>query len=388
MAISTQPNSPEEGKPGGNVAFASQPKPASQLRAPRDSRGSSRSNLLAALVIGVLAVVLGFVVGRLNPLLTGATSVEGDQVDALFGVLLGIGTAVFVVVQGGLIYSIIRFRAREGDDDAPAVHGNVGLEILWTAVPAAIVTGLALYSYATLASIEAPAPDAITVQVTGRQFAWDFYYPDRNVHSPDLHVPLGLQAHLVMKSDDVIHSFWVPDFRLKKDVMPDRLTELRFTPDKAGSYPVVCSRLCGAGHAYMRANVIVQPENEFTTWLYQQQTGATVQAGGQPASPAEAGKAVFLQNNCGACHTLKDANATGKVGPALDGIGAAAANITKDPGYHGKATDAAGYIRESIVEPNAYIVPGFSPNVMPQNFGQTIPAKDLDNLVQYLLSQK
>jgi cytochrome c oxidase subunit 2 len=359
------------------VTYPSQPTPASQPRAPEDPRALARSNRVAALGIGVLAVVLGFLAGRFNPLLTGSTASEGVKVDALFSVLLGIGTATFVVVQGGLLYSIIRFRQKSDDD-----------EILWTAIPAAIVTGLAVYSYATLANIEAPAPDAITVQVTGRQFAWAFYYPDRDVHSPELHVPLGLQVHLVMHSDDVIHAFWVPDFRVKKDVMPDRVTEVRFTADKAGTYPIVCSRLCGAGHAVMRSNVVVQPENDFTTWLYAQQTGATVQAGGQPASPVAAGKAVFEQNNCGACHTLKDANAAGNVGPDLNGIGTSAAKTIKDPGYKGKATDAASYIRESIVEPNAYVVPKYSPNVMPQNFGQTISAKDLDNLVQYLLSQK
>jgi cytochrome c oxidase subunit 2 len=371
------------------VSYASQPTPASQPRAPKDPRALARSNWVAALGIGILAVVLGFLAGRFNPLLTGSTASEGAKVDALFSVLLGIGTATFVVVQGGLLYSIIRFRQKsDDDDDAPAVRGNVGLEILWTAIPAVIVTGLAVYSYATLANIETPAPDAITVQVTGRQFVWDFYYPDRDVHSPELHVPLGLQVHLVMHSDDVIHAFWVPDFRVKKDVMPDRVTEVRFTADKAGTYPVVCSRLCGVGHAFMRSNVVVQPENDFTTWLYAQQTGATVQAGGQSAGPAAAGKAVFEQNNCGACHTLKDANAAGKVGPELDGIGASAAKTIKDPGYKGKATDAASYIRESIVEPNAYVVPNYPPNVMPQNFGQTISAEDLDNLVQYLLSQK
>ena len=371
------------------MSYASQQSPASRPRAPEDPKALARSNWMAALGIGALAVVLGFLAGRFNPFMTGSTSSEGVEVDALFSVLLGIGTAIFVVVQGALIYSIVRFRQKpEDDDDVPAVRGHVGLEILWTAVPAAIVTGLAVYSYATLASIETPAPDAITVQVTGRQFAWDFYYPDRDVHARELHVPLGLQVHLEMRSEDVIHAFWVPNFRVKKDLMPDRVTDLRFTADKAGTFPIVCSRLCGTGHAYMTSNVVVEPQNDFVTWLYAQQTGATVQAGGQTPSPGAAGKAVFVQNNCGACHTLKDANAAGKVGPDLDGIGRAAESIIKDPAYKGKATDAASYIRESIVEPNAFVMPNFPPNVMPQNYGQTLPAKDLEDLVQYLLSQK
>lgn len=348
---------------------------------------NTRPNRVAAIAIGLSAVILGVLMGIFNPLLNNSTAAEGAAVDVLFSLLLGIGTTVFVVVQGALLYSIIRFRSRSDDEeDGPPVRGNVPLEIVWTAIPAAIVTGLSLFSYGVLANIELPQPDAMTVQVTARQFAWDFYYPDRDVHSPQLYVPRGRQVHLVMRSADVIHAFWVPDFRVKKDLMPDRTTEARFTADKVGTYPVVCSRLCGVGHAFMRSNVVVQEPNDFYNWLYQQQTGRSV-AGGAGNAPVD-GKAVFQKYGCAACHQLSDAGAAGQVGPSLNGIGTKAAAVLGMSHYHGQAKDVLGFIHESIVDPNAYVEQGFQPNVMPQDFGKQMTDQKLNALVQYLAGQK
>jgi cytochrome c oxidase subunit 2 len=339
------------------------------------------------IIIGLLAVVLGVLTGIVNPLLNHSTATGGAEVDSLFSLMLGVATTVFVVVQGVLLYSIVRFRSRsDAEEDGPPVRGNVPLEIVWTAIPAALVTGLALFSYTTLAATELPLPGAMTVQVTARQFSWDFYYPDRDVHSPQLYVPRGRQVHLVMHSVDVIHAFWVPDFRVKKDLMPDRTTEARFTANTNGTYPIVCSRLCGVGHAFMRSSVVVQEPNDFYNWLYQQQTGHTA-AGGNATATVD-GKAVFQQYGCAVCHTLAAAGAAGQVGPSLDGIGTKAASIIKEAGYHGQAKDAAGFIKESIVSPNAYVAPGFQPNVMPQDFGKQMSAQQLDALVQYLAGQK
>ena len=348
---------------------------------PPSAGPDNRSNWTAAVIIGLVSIGMGFVAGYFNPFLSHSPAEGGAQVDRLFGVLLGVGTTIFFIVQGALIYSIVRFRRTSNDDEeeGAAFHGNVPMEIVWTAIPAVLVTALAIYSYAVLVSTETPQPDAIIVQVTGRQFAWDFYYPDRDLHSAELHVPRGRQVLLKMRSDDVIHAFWVPDFRIKKDLMPDRETELRFTADKDGTYPVVCSRLCGVGHAYMRSNVIVQEPNDYYAWLYQQQTGA--QAPVNAADPAAVGRQLFQQYGCNACHTLADANASGQVGPNLNGIATKAGSMV--PGE-----SAEQYLRESIVKPNAYIVPGYQANIMPQNFADRISQQELDALVKYLLMQK
>jgi cytochrome c oxidase subunit II len=292
-----------------------------------------------------------------------------------------------VIVQGGLIYSILRFRAKATDtEDAAPVRGHSILEIVWTAIPAGIVTTLAILSYATLTTTEAAQPDALVVQVTARQFAWDFYYPHRDVHSPELHVPRGQQVLLQMVSKDVIHAFWIPDFRINKDVMPDRMTEVRFTGDKDGTYPIVCSRICGVGHAFMRSNAIVQEQADFDTWLGQQAGTAAVAASGNDTTAAA--RQLFNEQGCNACHTLAAAQAAGKVGPDLDHMATEAANRIKDPSYKGQAKTPEDYIKESIVSPNAYITPGYQANIMPQDFGKRLTDQQINTLVQYLAAQK
>ncbi len=341
----------------------------------------------AFIAIGLAAVVIGVLIGFWNPLMNNAASVEGSIVDRLFGTMLGVATAIFVVVEAGLLYFIITGR-RRGDDDEDeglSFHGNTNLEIVWTAIPAALVTLTALGSYAVLSFIEQPQRNALRIEVTGQQFAWSFYYPSLDVTSSELHVPVGQQVLLELHSKDVIHQFWIPAYRVKKDVMPDRVTQLTFTANRAGTFPIVCTKVCGAGHALMRSQVVAQASDEYDAWLADQANGATQLASSDPLAK---GRQVFDQNGCNACHKLTDAKAGGAVGPNLDGLGERAAKTITDPGYKGQAKDAEGYIRESIVQPNAYIAPGFQPNIMPQGFGQQISAADLDALVKYLAAQK
>jgi cytochrome c oxidase subunit 2 len=329
-------------------------------------------------VIGLVSVVGGFLVGLWNPLLNNSTTTEGARVDVLFALMLGIGTTIFLIVNGALLYSVIRFRSRSDDDEGVASHGHMGLEILWTAIPAAIVTGLSLYSYIVLAVNEQEDPYALNVELTARQFGWEFYYPQEDVRSSDLHLPRGQQVLLKMRSADVVHAFWVPEFRMKKDLMPDRITEVRFTPDRNGTYPIVCSRICGVGHAFMRSNVVVEDASAFNNWLAQQSAGQAALASGDPLA---AGRALYQRYGCNACHVLGDANATGQVGPGLDGIGTRAAGIV--PGQ-----SAEDYLREAIVDPNVHIVGGYQPNVMPQDYDARMSDQELEAMVQYLLLQK
>jgi cytochrome c oxidase subunit 2 len=169
----------------------------------------------------------------------------------------------------------------------------------------------------------------------------------------------------------VIHSFWVPEFRLKSDAVPGLTTKIRLTPDRIGHYQVVCAELCGIGHSTMRQNVRVVPSGEFTAWLDAQKQAA---GGGGGAAPAGGGAkpdgaAVFADNGCASCHTLKPANATGTVGPDLDKID----------------HPTSAFIRQSIVDPNKVVTKGFKPDIMPQDFGDKISPDELDALVEYLL---
>lgn len=334
---------------------------------------------VVAVLIGVVSVAAGIVVGLNNPFLSRAASSEGAAIDALFSLMLGIATTIFIIVQGFLLYAIVRFGGATGEEgDGPPIRGNARLEVLWTAIPAIIVVFIAIFSYRVLADIERPKGDELVVEVTARQYAWEFYYPEHDLKSPDLHIPLDRQVLLKLRSADVIHAFWVPEFRIKKDAMPDRVTEMRITGTQVGVYPIVCTELCGAGHAIMRAQLIVQPAAEYEAWV-----ASTLAAKGRMATagdPLAYGRQLFVIYGCNACHVLTDAGAAGVLGPSLNGIGSRAETTVA-------GQSAEVYIRKAIVQPNEYLVPNYQP-IMPQDYGQRMSEAELNALITYLLSQK
>jgi cytochrome c oxidase subunit 2 len=345
-------------------------------------RAFDSTSKLAAFMIGVAAVVGGIAMAVFNPFLTGAASTQGALIDTLFSVTLGIGTAVFIIVQGFLIYSIVRFARQPGDEgDGLPIRGNTRLEIVWTAIPAIVVVFIGAFSYRTLAALDLPQPGEMTVEVKAMQYDWEFYYPDYDVTSKELHIPLDEPVFLKMRSNDVIHSFWVPAFRMKKDVLPDRITETRITGTELGAFPIVCAELCGAGHAIMRSQVIVHSDAEFKQWLASEAAAGQRRATSASTDPSAHGRQLFTQYGCDACHVLTDAGAAGQVGPSLDGIGSRAS--TEVPGQ-----SAEDFLRASIVKPNDHIIKSYPPGVMPQDYGQRMSDPDLDALEQYLLMQK
>ena len=350
---------------------------------PGGPRAFDTTSTLVSVVLGILAIVAGVVVGIVNPLLPRAASTQGALIDALFSVMLGIATTIFVIVQGLLLYSIIRFgRQPDDESDATPIRGNTRLEIIWTAVPALIVVFIAVFSYRVLADIERPQTGGMTVEVKAVQYAWQFYYPDQDLTSTELHIPLARQVKLNLRSTDVIHSFWVPAFRIKKDVMPDRVTTTYITGDELGTYPIVCTELCGVGHSVMRSQVVVESDADFQQWLASQ-GGAKQQAqAAAAADPLAAGKQAFNTYGCNACHALTSAGAAGQIGPKLDDIGTRAGNAA------GGGKPAEEFIRASILKPNDTITQGYPANVMPQDYGLRMSDSDLDALVKYLLEQK
>ncbi|MBD2425487.1 cytochrome c oxidase subunit II [Phormidium sp. FACHB-1136] len=271
------------------------------------------------LIIGVIVTLISLWYGQNNNLLPVQASEQAPLVDDFFNVMVTIGTALFIVVQGAIIYSLIRFRRRKGDDtDGLPIEGNLPLEAFWTAIPAIIVVGLGLYSvvvfqdmggfapgghhhgggmmmaqapqktmvdvgspmmaqagdgnkerqvygFGASPMVEGNQPD-LTVNVTGMQYAWIFRYPDTGIVDGELHVPIGQDVQLLIEAQDVIHSFWVPQFRLKQDALPGQPAELRFVATKEGTYPVVCAELCGAYHGGMRTQVIVHSLEDYAAW--------------------------------------------------------------------------------------------------------------------------
>jgi cytochrome c oxidase subunit II len=333
--------------------------------------------LARMILVGVVAAVIGTAITLQIDWFPEPAAGSSDQVDTVYDVLLIASVPIFVLVMTVAIYSVVKFRARPGDmSDGAPIHGNTRLEIFWVTVPFLLVSGLAIYGWIVLNDIEAKEPNELEVKVTGQQFTWTFEYPRERVKSSRLVLPVDRPVHFRVVSKDVIHSFWVPQFRLKTDAVPGLTTRLRLTPDEVGRFDVVCAELCGLGHSTMRQAVRVVPPGEFRSWVAEQRRPA---GGGGGGGGAADGKAVFTEAGCGSCHTLGDANASGNVGPNLDELARVARR--RKPG-----TSAEDYVRESIVDPRAFTVRGFPGNVMPTTYRSDLSRQEIDALVEYLLS--
>jgi cytochrome c oxidase subunit 2 len=326
--------------------------------------------------LGIFASLIGIAITLWIDWFPDDASTSANKIDNLYDVLLICSVPVFVLVMTIAIYSVVRFRAKPGDmgDGAP-IHGNTRLEIIWVTIPFIMVTALAIYGWIILDDLEAKQKNEMVVKVTGQQFTWSFEYPSEKVSSPELVLPVDRPVEFKIQTKDVIHSFWVPQFRLKSDAVPGLTTAIRVTPNKTGRYEVVCAELCGLGHSTMRQFVRVLPASDFDSWVSRQKKaaggGGGGGGGGEEAAGAN-GEAIFTSAGCVGCHTLKAAGSTAKVGPDL-----------------GKLENAdAAFIRKSIVDPSAEVEKGFQDGVMPQNFGKELSKEELDALVKYLLESQ
>ena len=256
---------------------------------------------IITLVIGMVLVLGGMWIGQNINLLPIDASVNAPIYDELFQVLFTIGTILFIGIIGLLVFSLVRFRRRPGQlGDGIAIEGNLPLEIFWTAVPAVVVLFVGLYSYdiydrmggmvplahdhssgmteagmaeeriwggISSGTVDAGVVDALPIEVTAMQFAFLFHYPDGDITAGELHVPAGRPITLRLEAKDVIHAFWVPEFRLKQDVIPGQPTQLSFTPTRPGRYPIVCAELCGPYHGGMRSTVVVDEPDAWDAWF-------------------------------------------------------------------------------------------------------------------------
>jgi cytochrome c oxidase subunit II len=224
-------------------------------------------------------------------------SEQRDPIDTLFDVMVVLSSFVFSIVIVMLAYAIWKFRARPGDEgDGEPIHGNTKLEITWTVIPTVIVLFGAIYSWIVLNDIEAKASDAMPLTVIGQQYKWTFEYPEVQTGESDgeptyltsdvLHVPVDRQLEIRMEALDVIHSFWVPEWGIKRDAVPsgaggDEIdNEFVVTPDEEGTYSLICTELCGIGHATMRAAVVVESQAEFDQWVSEQRRARESSGGG------------------------------------------------------------------------------------------------------------
>jgi cytochrome c oxidase subunit 2 len=348
-----------------------------------------RGSVVALLGLAVIAGGVATAVALVPTWLPEDASREAGRIDFVFWFVIAICIFIFSIVAAVMIYSVTHFRVREDDlEDGPPIHGHTGLEITWTIIPFVLVTAIAIVSAIVLSRNDAQAQDTLRINVTAQQFEFTFSYPGaKNITSPVLMLPKDRSVELYMRSLDVIHSVFVPQFSQKEDIVPGLVTQLHITPTRLGTFPLECTELCGLGHSLMRSQAVVMEPAKFDAWLRQQEktaapapppgtgTGTGTTSTSTTPSSSAAGLSVFNANGCSSCHTLSAASATGTVGPDLDKL-VSYAQQAHQP--------LEAFIHESIVNPNAYIQPGFPKSVMPETFGQSLTKSQIDALVTFL----
>jgi cytochrome c oxidase subunit 2 len=309
------------------------------------------------IIVGILIIVvtvLSYFGVNIMWVLPVKASVQATPIDWLWDVQMMVLSFLFALIVVPMFYSLIVFRRRKGETgDGEHFEGNTKLEIGWSVIPLFAVLAMAYVGAGNLAEVRRADPDAMVVKVTAIQWSWRFEYPEFGVTSTELYLPVGRQVLLQMTSNDVIHSFWVPEFRVKQDLVPGRITELRITPTITGDYKVSCAELCGTSHAYMINPVKVATQSEFETWM----TVKVAEAVTASQTPEGRGKALVEANGCAACHSI---NGAAGIGPTWFGL--AGSEVELSGGVHVIADDA--FLAESILDPQAKIVAGFEAQQM------------------------
>jgi len=254
-----------------------------------------RALLVRLGAIGAVAAATGIVLGLLIHWFPPAAAKQAHPIDTLYNVLVITTVPIFVLVTSMVLFSAWRFRMRAGEErlDGPPIHGNTRLEVIWTALPATLLASLVVYAAIVLHDVGVKKPNELVVNVVGRQWEWSFGYPayhdaqGQEIVAPELVLPVNRPVYFKINAVDVIHTFYVPAFRLQQDAVPGITTPLRATPDRIGSYPVICTQLCGYGHSTMRATLRIVSASTFQKWLaLHGYAGATTAAAASVRRPA------------------------------------------------------------------------------------------------------
>ena len=329
-------------------------------------------------VVGILVIVMAVLtyIG-LNSLglMPVEASAQSVSIDWLWNWEIIAISFLFSLIVVPMAYSLVVFRRRKGETgDGEHIEGNATLEITWTVIPLIIVLIFAYMGAYSLGDIRRVDPNALVINVKAQQWVWTFEYPEYGIISKELHLPVNKQVLLKMQSADVIHSFWVPEFRIKQDVVPGHVTEYRITPTLIGNYKVRCAELCGTSHAYMESPVIVDSQSDYTAWISAQSAIAAEAA----KTPEGQGKLLTIKNGCIGCHSIDGAKMTGPTWFGLYG-----STVPLADGKTVVADDA--YISESILNPKAKEVAGFAPSVMPPF---ALSEKEISSITAYLKTLK
>jgi len=299
-------------------------------------------------------------------------STVAGHVDWLFYFILGVSTFFFLLIVGLMVVFIVRYRRREGRGAEPSTSHNTALEVTWTAIPVVVVIVIFIFGFKGFLDMATPPGNAYEIQVEAQKWSWSFTYPTGYVDS-NLHVPVNRPVKLVMRSADVIHSLYVPAFRIKRDVVPGRYATAWFEATQPGEYDLFCAEYCGTSHSDMLAHVVVHPPGEFETWL------AKASDFLDTMTPVEAGRKLFQVRGCQQCHSV---DGSARIGPTMLGVfGHEQQLVTGE-----RVVADENYLRRSVLEPAAQVVAGYDP-VMPTYQGR-LNDREIDALVEYLKSLK
>jgi cytochrome c oxidase subunit 2 len=338
-------------------------------------RNPMKHLIIAAILVIIVAAVLIFGMSQAR-LLPVAASAQAEPIDMMFRLEFTVIAILFSLIVVLMVYSIVVFRRKRGDtSDARHVEGSTRLEVFWTAVPLATVLVFAYLGSWSLGETTRADPKPLEVNVIGSQWVWRFEYPNQGIVSNELRLPEDKQALLHLWSLDVIHSFWVPEFRVKQDALPgggELTRDLRITPTEPGTYKIRCAELCGLRHTYMEAPVIVMAQADFETWVAEQT--------GESADPVERGQKWYTTYGCNACHSL---DGTPGVGPTWQGLYGSEQRFTD-----GTSTIVDDqYLYNSIRNPGSQIVEGFQ-NLMPANVSADMTDDQINDIIRLIESLK
>ena len=292
-------------------------------------------------------------------------------VDKLYGFLLVTSFISCVLVIGGLIYFAMKYRRTSENQKTPYISHNTTLEFLWSFIPFVLFMVVFVWGWIVYSRMRTMPEDALEIAVQGQKWNWSFTYKNGRTSSAEFYVPVGQDVRLVMGSTDVIHSFYVPAFRTKQDVVPGRYSNIWFKAEHEGDYQVFCAEYCGDGHSAMMAKVHVVSREKFEDWLSNDPY--------KGLAPVDVGRKVY-SSRCIACHNLTEVK---NVGPGWKGI---FGKMEKLEGGSEVKVDE-NYLRESILDPNAKIVLGFPKGVMPTQAGQ-LNESEISGVIEFIKSLK
>jgi len=322
--------------------------------------------------IGPLALALLAQEGRGSFWMPPQASTFAPDVDGLFYFIFWVSAFFFVLILSLMIVFVVRYRRRAGVDPQPSPSHNTALEITWTAIPVVVVVAIFSVGFRSFMRMAVAPGNVYEIQVAGQRWKWLFTYPNGYVDE-NLHVPANRPVRLVLRSEDVIHSLFIPAFRLKKDVVPGRDNKAWFQATRPGEYPLSCAEYCGTGHSDMRAKVVVHEPGQFEKWLESASNFL------ERMSPSEAGQLLYLKRGCSQCHSV---DGSGGTGPSFKGLFG-----RQQPLAGGSwVTVEESYIRESILDPQAKVAVGFQP-VMPTYQGR-LKDQEITALIEYIKTLK